>query len=60
MKTAPFGDVWNEYLTRENVPTDYLTEIKKYEVKQPVVRNDLEIVVPSFLKDVSAKKDKAK
>ncbi len=31
MKTAPFGDVWNEYLTRENVPTDYLTEIKNYE-----------------------------
>ena len=36
------------------------TEIKKYEIKQPVVRNDLEIVVPSFLKDVSAKKDKTK
>ena len=31
MKTAPFGDVWNEYLARENVPTDYLTEIKNYE-----------------------------
>ena len=36
------------------------TEIKKYEVKQPVIRNDLEIVVPSFLRDVSAKKDKLK
>ena len=25
------GDVWNEYLKREGVPTDYLTEVKKYE-----------------------------
>lgn len=32
------------------------TEIKRYEVKQPIVRNELEIVIPSFLKDVSAKK----
>ena len=38
MKTAPFGDVWNEYLTRENVPTDYLAEIKKYEEEVLVKR----------------------
>ncbi len=31
MKTAPFGDVWAEYLKRENVKADYLNEIKKYE-----------------------------
>ena len=31
IKTLPFGDVWNEYLGRENVNADYLTEIKKYE-----------------------------
>lgn len=31
MKTAPFGDVWTEYLTRENVSTDYFSEVKKYE-----------------------------
>ncbi len=31
MKTAPFGDVWEEYLKRENVAKDYIPEIKKYE-----------------------------
>ncbi len=31
IKTMPFGDVWNEYLSRENVKADYLSEIKKYE-----------------------------
>ncbi|MDD6021079.1 MAG: L-rhamnose isomerase [Acutalibacteraceae bacterium] len=31
MKTAPFGDVWNEYLKREGVESDYLKEVKKYE-----------------------------
>lgn len=31
MKTAPFGDVWTEYLTRENIASDYLSEVKKYE-----------------------------
>ena len=27
----PFGDVWEELLRRAGVPSDYLTEIKKYE-----------------------------
>ena len=31
MKTMPFGDVWNEFLSRENVPENYLNEIKVYE-----------------------------
>lgn len=31
MKTAPFGDIWAEYLKRENTPADYLTEVRKYE-----------------------------
>ena len=31
MKTAPFGDIWNEYLIREGVKVDYLCEVKKYE-----------------------------
>ncbi len=31
MKTAPFGDIWEEYLKRENVPFDYISEVKKYE-----------------------------
>ncbi len=31
MKTAPFGDVWNEYLCREGVENDYLTVVKEYE-----------------------------
>ena len=31
MKTMPFGDVWDEFLARENVPKNYLSEVKKYE-----------------------------
>lgn len=31
LKTAPFGDVWAEYLARENVPADYLHEVRNYE-----------------------------
>ena len=31
MKTAPFGDVWEEYLKRENIENDYIKEVKKYE-----------------------------
>ena len=38
MKTAPFGDVWNEYLERENVASDYLSEVKKYEQEVLVKR----------------------
>lgn len=30
-KILPFGAVWKEYLKRENLSEDYLTEIKKYE-----------------------------
>ena len=37
-KLAPFGDVWNEYLEREGVFADYLTEIKKYEEEVLVKR----------------------
>ena len=31
MKTMPFGEVWEEYLRRENVPCDYYAEVEKYE-----------------------------
>ena len=31
MKTMPFGDIWEEYLCRENVPADYLSEVRAYE-----------------------------
>ena len=31
LKTAPMGDVWAEYLNREGISEDYLTEVKKYE-----------------------------
>ena len=31
LKTAPLGDVWAEYLSREGVDADYITEVKKYE-----------------------------
>ncbi len=31
LKTMPFGVVWSEYLSREGIKEDYLTEILKYE-----------------------------
>lgn len=31
LKTAPFGDIWEEFLKRENIQSDYLSEIKNYE-----------------------------
>lgn len=31
MKTAPLGDIWNEYLKRESVQSDYLSQVRKYE-----------------------------
>ena len=31
MKTAPLGDVWNEYLASEGLENSYIAEIKKYE-----------------------------
>lgn len=31
LKTLPFGDIWEKYLADENVKSDYLSEIKKYE-----------------------------
>lgn len=31
LKTAPFGDVWAEYLENEKIPADYLSEVKDYE-----------------------------
>ena len=31
LKTAPFGDVWAEYLSRENVSANYIDEVLKYE-----------------------------
>lgn len=37
-KTMPFGDVWAEYLRRENTPCDYLSAVKEYEEKVLVNR----------------------
>lgn len=31
LKTAPFYDVWQEYLERENKPYEYYDEVKRYE-----------------------------
>ena len=31
LKTAPFGDVWEEYLNRENANVNYIDEVLKYE-----------------------------
>lgn len=30
-KTAPLGDVWEEYLRRENIESDYLSKVSEYE-----------------------------
>ncbi len=31
MKTMPFGDVWEEFLRRENIESNYMSKIKEYE-----------------------------
>jgi len=31
LKMLPIGDIWNEFLRRENVKEDYLSEVKRYE-----------------------------
>lgn len=33
LKTMPFGDVWEEFLKREKVESDYLKVVKEYEKK---------------------------
>lgn len=33
IKTAPFGDVWREYLNREGVEADYIEKVMAYEKK---------------------------
>ena len=38
IKTAPFGDIWAEYLVREGIDNDYLSQIKEYEEKVLVKR----------------------
>ena len=38
IKTAPLGDVWNEFLKREATENDYLTKVKKYEKEVLVKR----------------------
>lgn len=38
LKTAPFGDIWAEYLERENTVSNYLSQIKEYEEKVLVKR----------------------
>ena len=38
MKTAPFGDVWNEFLEREKVTKNYFEQVKEYEEKVLVKR----------------------
>ncbi len=37
-KALPFGDVWTEFLARENVESNYLNDIKEYEEKVLVTR----------------------
>ena len=38
-KTLPLGAVWKEYLRRENLTEDYLTEIREYEKEEAIKRN---------------------
>ncbi len=38
LKTAPFGDVWEEYLRREHVQSAYIPEILEYEEKRLLER----------------------
>ncbi len=34
----PFGGIWQEYLDRENVAADYISEVMKYEKEVLEVR----------------------
>ena len=38
LKIMPFGDIWQEYLDRENVAADYISEVMKYEKEVLEVR----------------------
>ena len=38
MKTMPFGEVWEEFLSREGVVNNYLDEIKRYEREVLAIR----------------------
>ena len=38
LKTAPFGDIWEEYLRREGVESSYMEKVKEYEEKELVNR----------------------
>ncbi len=38
IKTLPFGDVWEEYLSRNNLKNSYIADIKEYEEKVLVNR----------------------
>ena len=38
LKTAPFGDIWHEYLSRSQTPADYIGAVKEYEEKVLVNR----------------------
>lgn len=38
LKTAPFGDIWEEFLARENTEKNYFSVIKEYEEKVMVKR----------------------
>ena len=38
LKTAPVGDVWDEFLKRENVESNYIDEVLKYEKEVLVKR----------------------
>ena len=38
MKTAPLGDIWNEFLEREGINKNYIAKIKEYEEKVLVER----------------------
>ena len=33
LKSAPFGDIWDEYLRRADVKEDYLSEVHEYEAE---------------------------
>ncbi len=38
LKTAPFGDVWEQYLKNEGVESEYLPKVQKYEEKILAIR----------------------
>mgnify|MGYP002225107002 CR=1 FL=1 len=52
LKIMPFGDIWQEYLNRENVAADYVSEVMDYEKKSIGGTIMKDILTAPFVKEM--------